>query len=68
MTLHRIIYGGLQVKPAPVDHPVPPAKGGGRLGPCIDPDHPLLGLSKAQEAAKKKREKEESVGRLPFPE
>lgn len=47
-----------------VDHPVPPAKGGGRLGPCIDPAHPPLGLSKKQESAKKKRETEERNPRL----
>ena len=47
-----------------VDHPVPPAKGGGRIGPCIDPDHPPLGLSKEQQARKKKRDREAQNPRL----
>lgn len=47
-----------------VDHPVPPAKGGGRLGPCIDKDHPPLGLSRAQLKRKEKSEKDAQNPRL----
>jgi hypothetical protein len=42
-----------------VDHPV---KGGGRLGPCIDPNHPVQELSKAQQ---KRRDQEEKDKREP---
>ena len=31
---------------------------GGRRGPCIDPGHPVQELSKAQIAAREKRERE----------
>ena len=37
-----------------VDFPPAGQKGGGRLGPCIDPRHPELGLSRDQA---KRREK-----------
>jgi len=47
-----------------VDHPVPPAKGGGRLGPCIDKDHPALQLSRDQQKRRDKAAKAAQNPRL----
>jgi hypothetical protein len=47
-----------------VDHPVPPAKGGGRLGPCLDAKHPALGLSKDQQKRRDRQERERQQPKL----
>lgn len=47
-----------------VDHPLAGQKGGGRLGPCIDPNHPPLGLSKSQIARREAQQREEQNPRL----
>jgi hypothetical protein len=47
-----------------VDHPPAGEKGGGRLGPCIDANHPPLGLSKKQLEQRAKEEQDRQNPRL----
>jgi hypothetical protein len=47
-----------------VDHPIAGEKGGGRRGPCIDPEHPVKEFTAEQVKRRKRAEEEKKSPRL----